>query len=84
MAALLSQNKFISELGATPISSSSFFNQSSSHIPLTIPRNSASALDNATTFCFLLLHVTRLPPTKVKYPEVDFLSVMFPARSASV
>ncbi|KAB2604309.1 ER membrane protein complex subunit 4 [Pyrus ussuriensis x Pyrus communis] len=24
-----------------------------------------------TTFCFLLLQVTRLPPTKVKYPDID-------------
>nr|GFB87699.1 putative reverse transcriptase, RNA-dependent DNA polymerase [Tanacetum cinerariifolium] len=29
-------------------------------------RNSASALERATTFCLLLLHVTRFPPTNVK------------------
>jgi len=65
MAALLSQNKFISELGAIPISVSNLLSQRSSQRPLAIPRNSASALGKATTFCFLLLHVTRLPPTNV-------------------
>ena len=66
MDALLSQSKFISELGAKAISVSSLLSQSSLHTPLAIPRNSASALDRATTFCFLLLHVMRFPPTKVK------------------
>jgi hypothetical protein len=45
---------------------------------------SASALDLATTFCFLLCHVTKFPPTNVKYPEVDFRSVIDPAQSASI
>ncbi|PRQ38174.1 hypothetical protein RchiOBHm_Chr4g0410851 [Rosa chinensis] len=44
----------------------------------------ASALDLATTFCFLLRQVTRFPPTKVKYPDVERLSVLSPAQSASV
>ncbi|KAI5569292.1 hypothetical protein POPTR_012G087700v4 [Populus trichocarpa] len=66
MAALLSQNKFISKLGVKPIFMSSLLSQRSSQRPLAIPRNSASALDNATTFCFLVLHVTRLPLTNVK------------------
>nr|GEY73123.1 hypothetical protein [Tanacetum cinerariifolium] len=35
-------------------------------IPLAIPQNSASALERATTFCFLLLHITRFPSTNVK------------------
>ena len=50
------------------------FNHSASQIPKAIPPYSASALDLATTFCFLLLHITKFPPTKVKYPEVDHLS----------
>ena len=79
MAALLSQKRFIYEVGAKPTSVNSLFNQRSSHNPLAIPRNYASALERAATFCFLLLHVTRFPPTNVKYPEVDFLSEIFPA-----
>ena len=66
MVDLLSQSKFISQLGGKPISVNNFLNQSNSHNPLAIPRNSASALDSATTFYFLLLHVIRFPPTNVK------------------
>nr|GEU79510.1 AP2-like ethylene-responsive transcription factor [Tanacetum cinerariifolium] len=39
------------------------------------------SLDNDTTFCFLLLHVTRLPPTKEKYPDVDRLFPLSPAQN---
>jgi len=48
--------------------------------------NSASALDLATTGSdyFLLLQVTRFPPTKVKYPEVDLLLSLESAQSASM
>nr|GEV64968.1 hypothetical protein [Tanacetum cinerariifolium] len=42
--------------------------------------HAASALDNDTTFCFLLLYVTRLPPTKEKYPDVDRLFPLSPAQ----
>ncbi|XP_028093655.1 uncharacterized protein LOC114293732, partial [Camellia sinensis] len=37
-------------------------------IPWATALNSASALLLATTFCFLLRHVTRFPPTKEQYP----------------
>ena len=57
MAVLLLQSKFISQQGEKPISINNFLNQSNSHNPLAIPRNYASALDSATTFCFLLRHV---------------------------
>ena len=83
IAARLSQYKLISTLGWYPISLIKLRNQRSSHRPFDMPRNSASALDKATTFCFLLFQVTRFPPTKVKYPDVDFLSEP-PAQSASV
>ena len=66
MVALLSQSKFISQLGGKPISVNNLLSQSNSHNPLAIPRNFDFALDSATTFCFLLLHVTRFPPTNVK------------------
>ena len=84
IVALLSQNKLISLVGAKPISVNKFLSQRSSHKPFAIPLNSVSALDKATTFCFLLLQVTRFPPTNVKYLDVDFLSVIFPIQSAFV
>ncbi|RDX64693.1 hypothetical protein CR513_56725, partial [Mucuna pruriens] len=51
-------------------SSRIIFIHNSSHIPCAMARNSASALDRATTFCFLLLQVTRFPPRNIQYPEV--------------
>ena len=56
----------------------------SSHIARVIARYSASALDPATTSCFLLLQDIRLPPIKTQYPKVERLSVGEPAQSASV
>ena len=44
---------------------------------------SASAVDRATVSCFLLLHDTGPHATWNKYPEVDFLSSLSPAQSAS-
>ena len=38
----------------------------------------------ATTFCFLLLHVTKFPPTKVQYPDVDLRSFILHVQLASV
>lgn len=35
---------------------------------------STSALDQATTFCFLFLHATRFLPRNMQYPVVDLLS----------
>ena len=54
------------------------------HIHWTISWNSASALERATTFCFLFLYVTTFPSTKVKYPTVDFRPLGFPAQSAPI
>jgi hypothetical protein len=84
IAVLLLQNRFILQLAAKSISVNNLLSHRSSQRPLAILQNSASALDNATIFCFLLFHVTRFPPTKVKYPEVDFLSEIFPTQSASI
>ncbi|MFS7909291.1 putative protein kinase RLK-Pelle-SD-2b family [Helianthus anomalus] len=67
-----------------PMSSSSFLIQRTSLNPRAIPLNSASALDRATTFCFLLIQVTRFPPTKEKYPDVDLRFPLSPAQSTSV
>ncbi|PRQ56860.1 hypothetical protein RchiOBHm_Chr1g0341921 [Rosa chinensis] len=71
-------------LGLKPKSLNKFLNQSISQTPWDMPLNSASALDLATTFCFLLRQVTKFPPTKVKYPEVDLLSDLELAQSASI
>ncbi|GKC41737.1 hypothetical protein Tco_1059459, partial [Tanacetum coccineum] len=64
MAVLLSLLTLLGSCGGYPISVSSFRIHNTSVIPLAFPRNSASALERATTFCFLLRHVTRFPPTK--------------------
>ncbi|KAK9204488.1 hypothetical protein WN943_014749 [Citrus x changshan-huyou] len=84
IAALLSQYNFIGTSIIIFNSSSSFFNHKSSQIPCATALNSASALLLATTDCFLLLQVTKFPPTNVQYPEVDLLSITDPAQSASV
>ncbi|MFS7936280.1 hypothetical protein Hanom_Chr05g00413701 [Helianthus anomalus] len=67
-----------------PMSSRSFLIQRTSLSPRAIPLNSASALDRATTFYFLLLQITRFPPTKEKYPDLDLQFPLSPAQSASV
>ncbi|MFS7906388.1 hypothetical protein Hanom_Chr01g00058631 [Helianthus anomalus] len=74
----------VGSVGGKPTSVRSFRIHNISVRPRAIPRNSASALDRATTFCFLLLQVTRFPPTRVKYPDVDLRSPLSPAQSASV
>ena len=71
-------------IGLKPKYDSTFLTHKSSHTPSAMPLNYASALDFTTTGCFLLLQVTRFPPTKVKYPEVDLLSSFELAQSASM
>ena len=44
---------------------------------------SASTVDNATEFCFLLDQVIAAPPSRNTFPEVDRLSFTSPAQSAS-
>ena len=56
----------------------------SSHVAKAIARYSASALDLATTSCFLLFQDIRLPQIKTQYLEVEHLSVGEPAQSTSV
>ena len=78
MVTLLSQYSFIDPDGANFIFVKIVFIHNNSHTPWAMARNSASALDLATTIYFLLRQVKRLPPTKVQYPEVDFLSITEP------
>ncbi|MFS7972377.1 hypothetical protein Hanom_Chr09g00844011 [Helianthus anomalus] len=84
IAALLSHMILVAVVGRKPIFVRSLRIHRISARPRATPRNSASALDRATTFCCLLLQVTRFPPTMVKYPEVDLLVPLSPAQSASV
>lgn len=58
-------------------------NHNSSHVAWPMARHSASALERATTVCFLLFHEMRLPSTNYSYPEVDLRSLGDPAQSAS-
>jgi hypothetical protein len=71
IVALLSQKRFNSLSCSNPSSSNNFLSHNNLHIPFVIPQNSASAFERVTKFCFLLLHVTRFPPTNVKYPAVN-------------
>ena len=80
----LSQNNFHVFVGGKFSSHKSFLSHCISVIPLATPLNSALALESATIFYFLLLQVTKFPPTRVKYPELDFLLSRSPAQSASV
>jgi len=83
-AALLSQYNFIGNVGEILSSCNKFLIHNRSHTPLAILLYSASALDLATTPYFLLRHITRFPPTNVKYSIVERLSSIEPAQSASV
>ncbi|RDY14094.1 hypothetical protein CR513_00896, partial [Mucuna pruriens] len=76
IAELLSQNNFICPSYFTLRSSRIIFIHNPSHIPYAMARNSTSALDRATTFCFLLLQVTRFSLRNIQYPEVDLLSTI--------
>nr|GEV44793.1 hypothetical protein [Tanacetum cinerariifolium] len=66
MASLLSLMTLLGSCGGYPILVGSFCIHNTSVILLAIPQNSASSLERATTFCFLLRHMTRFPPTKVQ------------------
>lgn len=61
-----------------------YYNHNSSQHPHVIGRYSTSELDLPTTACFLLFHETKFPPTNVRYPVVDLLSVLEPFQLASV
>ena len=51
----------------------------SSHVAKVIARYLASALDLATTSCFLLFQDIKLPQMNTQYPDVERLSVGEPA-----
>ncbi|RDX90504.1 hypothetical protein CR513_27619, partial [Mucuna pruriens] len=63
IAELLSQNNFIGPSYFTLRSTRIIFIHNPSHIPCVMAQNSASTLDQATTFCFLLLQ-EYLPPAQ--------------------
>jgi len=60
-------------------SSKVIYNNSISQIPNAMALNFASALDLTTTFCFLLLQVTKFPQRKMQYPKVDLVLSIEPA-----
>lgn len=68
-ATWLSQIRVIDKISTNLRSLSSCFSHTSSQ-------------NLATTVCFLFFQETKLPPTKIQYPEVDLLSVGEPAYSA--
>jgi hypothetical protein len=81
----LSQNSVVGLLAELcPNSLSNNLNQMISIVAAAIALYSASALDLATTACFLLFQVTAFPPTNMQKPVVDFLSSGLLTRSASV
>ena len=71
-AALLPQYNRIGCVDEYPKSLKRFLSHNVSQRASAIPLNSASALERATTFWLLLIHVTRLPYTKVKYLKLTF------------
>ena len=82
MADLLSLYNLVGEQTMIQKSCINLSSHITSHILCAIAWNSASALLIATTVCFLLLHVTKLPYNLVQYPEVDLQSSL-PAQFAS-
>ncbi|WZZ40605.1 hypothetical protein YC2023_036864 [Brassica napus] len=83
IAAWLSQCIVIGVVTSIPKSLRSPLIQINSLVSFLIALYSVSALEQDTTFYFLLFHVTKLPPMKVQYPVVDLLSTRSPAQSAS-
>ena len=71
MADLLSQQIVIGLIYGILSSSRRCFIHITSSIPFDMALNSASVLDFDITLCFLLLRVTRFPPSNVQYPLVD-------------
>src|SRR5436190_23406457 len=64
-------------------SASRFFNHVISQRPTAMAMYSASAVDRATTSCFLLRQDTEFPPTNMQYPDVDLLLSTQLVQSAS-
>ena len=56
----------------------------SSNVANVIARYLASALDLATTSCFLLFQDIKLPPMNTQYPHVERLAVGESAQSVSL
>ena len=66
IADLLSQNSWTGDTTGQRSSRRIAVIHKASHGPWASARNSALADDRETTFCFLLLHVIRLPPRNVQ------------------
>lgn len=84
IVALLSQYRRIGLETGKPNSDKIIFNHNNSRTPCAIALYSTFALERVTIDCFLLLQVTKFPPIKVQYPEVDLLLEMKLVQSTSV
>ena len=82
--ALLSHLITMGHLIGTFRSNRTDFTHISSVVVWAIALYLSSTLNSDTTCSFLLFHATRLPPTKVQNPVVDFLSAGLPALSRRV
>lgn len=80
----LSSYMTVGALQLIPISGSNFLSQIASHAPWQCEMYSAYVDDKLTVDCFLNDQLTTLPKTLKTYPDVDFLSFLSPAQSASV
>jgi len=63
---------------------SNYLSQISSQIAEAITLYYVSALDLATTLCFLLFQEIKLSPMETQYPEVDLLSDRDTTQSTSI
>jgi hypothetical protein len=80
IATLLSQYNLIGSLESNPSSFKSIFNHNVSFSLGAMALNSTFALDLVTTYCFLLCHIIKLPPTNVHV--VYRLSIIEPSQFA--
>jgi hypothetical protein len=84
IAAWLSLCNSVDLLESNPNSWRRSLNQTITLVAEVMARYSVSALDLATTYCFLFFHVTRFPLMNIQNPVLDLRSIGFPSQSASV
>ena len=81
---MLSLYRHIGSFMSTPRSSSTHLSHTASHAATAAPMYSASVLDSAIVYCFLLLQEIAPLAREKTYLDVDCLSTLYPAQSASV
>ena len=83
IADMLSQNRGVASACISPKSSSTNLSQMACAVASAAETYSASAVDNATVFCFTEAHEKTPLPKLNAYPEVLLQSSSLPAQSAS-